>query len=92
MENINEFFKNKYPSNLSAESELKIFRTAEMLYKRHGKSLLKKPEIAQEIGISQSSIDRLRRSGELKYKRIGGQIFFTLFEVSYFIEEVCDGI
>lgn len=58
----------------------------EQLQKKHDKLLLNKDETAQELNISIATIDRLRKSGELKSKKIGGGIFFTIKEIANFIE------
>ncbi len=52
---------------------------------RHKKLLLNKKEASQELGISISTLDRLRKSGYLREKRVGGGIFFTLDEIVNFI-------
>ena len=52
---------------------------------RHKKLLLNKKEASQELGISISTLDRLRKSGYLREKKIGGGIFFTLDEIVNFI-------
>ncbi|WP_141051914.1 helix-turn-helix domain-containing protein [Aliarcobacter cryaerophilus] len=52
---------------------------------RYKKLLLNKKEASQELGISISTLDRLRKSGYLREKRIGGGIFFTLDEIVNFI-------
>lgn len=52
---------------------------------RHKKLLLNKKEASQELGISISTLDRLRKEGCLREKRIGGGIFFTLDEIVNFI-------
>jgi len=56
------------------------------LQQRYKKSLLSKSETAQELNISQATLDRLRKQGILKSKKVGGGIFFTLNEVASFIE------
>lgn len=60
--------------------ELKI-----QIQQRYKKLLLNKKEASQELGISISTLDRLRKEGYLKEKRIGGGIFFTLDEIVDFI-------
>ncbi|MCT7471012.1 helix-turn-helix domain-containing protein [Aliarcobacter cryaerophilus] len=55
------------------------------IQQRHKKLLLNKKETSQELGISISTLDRLRKSGYLREKRIGGGIFFTLDEIVNFI-------
>ncbi|MCT7602424.1 helix-turn-helix domain-containing protein [Aliarcobacter butzleri] len=55
------------------------------IQQRHKKLLLNKKEASQELGISISTLDRLRKSGYLREKRIGGGIFFTLDEIVNFI-------
>ena len=52
--------------------------TQEQLLQRYKKSLLSKKETADEIGVSTATIDRLRKSGQLRSKKIGGGVFFTL--------------
>ena len=52
---------------------------------RHKKLLLNKKEASKELGISISTLDRIRKSGRLREKRIGGGIFFTLDEIVNFI-------
>ncbi len=58
------------------------------LYSKHGRFVLNKKETAKELHISTASIDRMRKNGQLKSKKINGQIFFTLEEVSRFLAEV----
>jgi len=58
----------------------------EQIQQRHEKSLLNKEETAKELGISIATIDRLRKSGQLKSKKIGGGIFFTINEIVAFLE------
>lgn len=55
------------------------------IQQRHKKLLLNKKETSQELGISISTLDRLRKSGYLREKRIGGGVFFTLDEIVNFI-------
>ena len=60
--------------------------TLDNLQYRYKKSLLTKKETALEIGVSTTTIDRLRKSGDLKSKKVGGGVFFTLNEIANFIE------
>ena len=55
------------------------------IQQRYKKLLLNKKEASQELGISISTLDRLRKSGYLREKRIGGGVFFTLDEIVDFI-------
>lgn len=59
----------------------------EKLYQKYKKSLLKKKEAADELNISMATLDRLRKQGLIRSKRIGGGIYFTLNELAKFIEE-----
>lgn len=59
---------------------------SDQLQQRHKKSLLSKKETAQEIGVSLATIDRLRKSGEIKAKKVGGGIFFTINEIALFLD------
>ena len=52
---------------------------------RYKKLLLNKKEASRELGISISTLDRLRKSGYLREKRIGGGVFFTVDEIVDFI-------
>ncbi|MDN5069448.1 helix-turn-helix domain-containing protein [Aliarcobacter butzleri] len=55
------------------------------IQQRYKKLLLNKKEASKELGISISTLDRLRKEGYLREKRIGGGIFFTLDEIVNFI-------
>ena len=55
------------------------------IQQRYKKLLLNKKEASKELGISISTLDRLRKSGYLRKKRIGGGVFFTLDEIVDFI-------
>ena len=56
------------------------------LQKKYGKSLLNKKEVSEELNISQATLDRLRKTGEIKSKKVGGGVFFTIKEISLFLE------
>ena len=56
------------------------------LQKKYSKSLLNKKEVSAELNISQATLDRLRKTGEIKSKKVGGGVFFTIKEISLFLE------
>lgn len=56
------------------------------LQQRYQKSLLNKKETAKELNISQTTLDRLRKSGEIKSKRVGGGVYFSLNELASFLD------
>ena len=58
----------------------------ENLQQKYRKSLLKKKEAAEELNISQATLDRLRKSGEIRSKKVGGRVFFTINEIALFLE------
>ncbi|RXK03326.1 MULTISPECIES: helix-turn-helix domain-containing protein [Halarcobacter] len=58
----------------------------ENLQQRYSKSLLSKKETAKELNISQATLDRLRKSGLVKSKKVGGGVFFTLTEIASFLD------
>lgn len=60
--------------------------TLENLRQRHSKSLLSKKETAKELNISQATLDRLRKSGSIKSKKVGGGVFFTINEIALFLD------
>lgn len=60
--------------------------TLDNLQQRYKKSLLTKKETARELNISQATLDRLRKNGKIISKRVGGGIFFTLHEITSFLD------
>ena len=60
----------------------------EMLRENHAKMLLNKREVAAELGISQTGIDRLRQTGQLKSRKVLGQVMFDIGELSRYLSEV----
>ncbi len=61
------------------------FEYAEFLQKKYGTPLLSKLIAAKELSISRATIDRMRKSGELKSKRIGKQIRFHVLEIAQIV-------
>lgn len=61
--------------------------TAEMLREKYNKMLLSKAETAYEINVSQATVDRLRKTGAIKSKKVGGQIFFTLSAIAEYVAD-----
>ena len=59
----------------------------EHLYKKYKKSLLSKKEAAEELSISITTLDRLRKQGLIRSKKVGGSILFTITEIATFIGE-----
>ena len=59
----------------------------EMLRENYNKMLLTKKETANDLSISEATIDRLRQHGQLNSKKVLGQIMFSLDEVARFIYE-----
>ena len=60
--------------------------TLDNLQQRYKKSLLSKKEAAEELSISTATIDRLRKKGSIRSKRVGGGIFFSLKELASFVD------
>ncbi len=58
-----------------------------MLRDSYKKMLLTKKETAKELNVSEATIDRLRQNGQLKSKKILGQVMFSLDEVARFLSE-----
>jgi vacuolar-type H+-ATPase subunit C/Vma6 len=59
----------------------------DMLRERYKKMLLTKKETANELNISQATLDRLRKSGQIKSKKVMGSIMFSLDEIARFLHE-----
>ena len=57
----------------------------EMLRTNYKRSLLSKRETANELNISPATIDRLRKSGAISSRKVGGGIYFTLDEIANFV-------
>ena len=55
------------------------------LKNKYNSLLLTKKEAAQELKRSPATIDRLRKAGKLRSKKIGGEVFFTVEEIARFI-------
>ena len=64
-----------------------MLTTVDHLYQKYKKSLLSKKEAAEELSISTSTLDRLRKQGLIRSKKVGGGIYFTLNELATFIGE-----
>ena len=58
-----------------------------MLRENYKKMLLTKKETAQELSVSEATIDRLRHNGQINSKKVLGQIMFSIDEVSRFLAE-----
>jgi hypothetical protein len=52
------------------------------LYAKYGKELLSKKEVQAELGISEATLDLMRKRNEIKSTRVGGQIKFLLANVA----------
>ena len=57
-------------------------QTAESIITRNGTSALNKIQASSELNISRSKLDELRKSGELKYKMVGGQVRISAYNVA----------
>lgn len=60
--------------------------TLEHLRQKYKKLLLSKKETAEEISVSTATLDRLRKSGAIKSKKVGGGVFFTINEIALFLD------
>lgn len=58
-----------------------------MLRENYNKMLLTKKETANELNVSEATIDRLRQNGQLNSKKVLGQIMFSLDEIARFLYE-----
>lgn len=53
--------------------------------KRYGSALLKKKQAAHELQVSEMQIDRMRKSGELKFSKVGTQIRISASTIAEFM-------
>lgn len=58
----------------------------ENLQQKYKKSLLSKKETAEELSISTATLDRLRKQGLIRSKKVGGGVYFTLIEIALFLD------
>jgi excisionase family DNA binding protein len=56
------------------------------IFLKYGRKLLKKSEVASELGVSVQTVDRLRKSYDLQSKKVGGQIRFDIQELARYME------
>jgi hypothetical protein len=57
----------------------------QILRAEHKKLLLSKEVTAIELNMSQSTLDRLRKTGQIQSKKVSGQIMFTLGEIASYM-------
>jgi len=58
-----------------------------MLRENYKRMLLTKKEIANELNVSEATIDRLRQNGQISSKKVLGQIMFSIDEIARFLYE-----
>lgn len=58
-----------------------------LLRENHKKMLLTKKETAQELSISEATLDRIRSNGDIDSKKVLGQIMFSIDEVARFLAD-----
>lgn len=61
--------------------------TYRMLYEDFKKLVLNKPETSKVLNISIQTLDRMRKSGQIKSKRINRGIFFSIKDIANYIDE-----
>ncbi len=57
----------------------------QILRAEHKKLLLSKEVTAMELNMSASTLDRLRKRGLIRSKKVSGQIMFTLGEIANYL-------
>ena len=58
-----------------------------ILRENYNKMLLSKKQTANELSVSEGTLDRLRQNGEITSKKVLGQIFFSIDEVARFLAD-----
>lgn len=64
---------------------METYDCTKALRDKYGKMLLSKSETAHEVGVSEATIDRLRKQGDITSKKVGGQVMFNIGTVAEFI-------
>ena len=59
--------------------------TEERLIENHGHVLVKK-EVQEELRVSESTLDLMRKKGEIKFTKVGGSIRFSAREIARLID------
>lgn len=54
----------------------------ELLRSTYNSLVLNKAQTAKELHVSQATIDRMRRAGEIESLKIGGSIMFRIDEIA----------
>ncbi len=60
--------------------------TQNLLFEKYKHHALTKQEAAEELQVSQITIDRLRAAGKIKAKKIGQKIRIPITEIAKFLE------
>ena len=58
-----------------------------MLHEKYGALQLTKTQAANELNISNNTIDNMRKRGEITGKKVSAQIMFTLAEIADHVGE-----
>lgn len=59
--------------------------SANLIAEKYSTTMLNKKQAAKELNISPTQIDRLRKTGELKYRVVGAQIRIPAFAIAEII-------
>lgn len=62
--------------------------TYETLYDKFQTFVLKKSEASQALNISIQTLDRMRKAGEIRTKRIHGGIYIDIRELANYIDQL----
>ena len=57
-------------------------KVEQRLYEKYGRELLSKKEVQDELGIGESTLDKMRRNEEIGFVTISGKIKFSLADVA----------
>ena len=58
-----------------------------LLRENYSKMLLTKRETANELSVSEGTLDRIRQSGKISSKKVLGQVMFAIDEVARFLAD-----
>ena len=57
----------------------------QMLRAEHKKMLLNKEATAMELNMSVTTLDRIRKNGSIRSKKVSGQIMFSIGEIAKYL-------
>ena len=62
-------------------------KTIELLRSKYNSLVISKSQTAEELRVSQATIDRMRKIGDIESVKVGGSVMFKIDEIARFLSE-----